>query len=117
MPKILKKFTERAKRKAVARLIAGEKATNVGQDLHVTPTTLYQWKKKYNDVTSAEPDVPLRRTALPMNTKLAPPLMSDAYYIGLSEGHRLGYREGFGDGYGYRDKHYVEQEAKQQSGD
>ena len=49
-----KRFTEEQIVKAVSRLKNGTKASELGRELGVTPTTLYAWRRKYNDMTVNE---------------------------------------------------------------
>ena len=49
-----KRFTEEQIVKAVARLRNGTPAAELGRELGVTPTTLYAWKKKYNNMNVSE---------------------------------------------------------------
>lgn len=49
-----KRFTEEQIIKFLARLRNGTKASELSREVGVTPTTLYAWKKKYNDMTVNE---------------------------------------------------------------
>lgn len=49
-----KRFTEEQIIKIIARLRNGTKASELAREVGVTPTTLYAWKKKYNDMTVSE---------------------------------------------------------------
>jgi putative transposase len=49
-----KRFTEEQIIKALTRLKRGEKAKDLGREIGVAPTTLYQWRKKYSDMTVSE---------------------------------------------------------------
>ncbi len=49
-----KRFTEEQIVKAVSRLRNGTPAKELGRELGVTPTTIYAWKKKYNNMTISE---------------------------------------------------------------
>lgn len=49
-----KRFTEEQIVKIVARLRNGTKASELAREVGVTPTTLYAWRRKYNDMTVNE---------------------------------------------------------------
>lgn len=49
-----KRFTEEQIIKVLARLKNGTKINELAREIGVTPTTLYAWKKKYNDMTVNE---------------------------------------------------------------
>lgn len=49
-----KKFTEEQIIKAIARLKNGTPATELGRELGVSPNTLYNWRKRFKDMTVAE---------------------------------------------------------------
>jgi putative transposase len=49
-----KRFTDEQIIKFLARLRNGTKASELSREVGVTPTTLYAWKKKYNDMTVNE---------------------------------------------------------------
>lgn len=49
-----KRFTEEQIVKAVGRLHNGTSVNDLGRELGVTKTTLYAWKKKYNNMTVSE---------------------------------------------------------------
>ena len=49
-----KRFTEEQIVKAVGRLRNGTSVKDLGRELGVTTTTLYAWKKKYNNMTVSE---------------------------------------------------------------
>lgn len=49
-----KRFTEEQIVKALARLRSGTKANDLAREIGVTSTTLYQWKKKYKNMTVSE---------------------------------------------------------------
>ena len=49
-----KRFTEEQIIKAVTRMKNGTPAVELGRELGVTPTTLYAWRKKYNNMTISE---------------------------------------------------------------
>lgn len=49
-----KRFTEEQIIKALARLRAGTKASDLGREIGVTSTTLYAWKRKYKNMTVSE---------------------------------------------------------------
>lgn len=48
------KFTEEQIVKILARLKRGERTKDLGRELGVTPTTIYQWRKKFSDMTVNE---------------------------------------------------------------
>jgi putative transposase len=49
-----KRFTEEQIIKVLTRLKNGTKINELAREIGVTPTTLYAWKKKYNDMTVNE---------------------------------------------------------------
>lgn len=49
-----KRFTEEQIVKAIGRLRNGTPVKELGRELGVTTTTLYAWKKKYNNMTISE---------------------------------------------------------------
>lgn len=49
-----KRFTEEQIVKAMGRLRNGTPVKELGRELGVTSTTLYAWKKKYNNMTISE---------------------------------------------------------------
>ncbi|MBX3019136.1 MAG: transposase [Bdellovibrionaceae bacterium] len=49
-----KRFTEEQIVKAISRLRNGTPVKELGRELGVTTTTLYAWKKKYNDMSVSE---------------------------------------------------------------
>ncbi len=49
-----KRFTEEQIIKILTRLRNGTKVNELAREIGVTPTTLYAWKKKYNDMTVSE---------------------------------------------------------------
>jgi len=49
-----KRFTEEQIIKVLTRLKNGTKINELAREVSVTPTTLYAWKKKYNDMTVNE---------------------------------------------------------------
>ncbi len=49
-----KRFTEEQIIKILTRLKNGTKVNELAREVGVTPTTLYAWKKKYNDMTVNE---------------------------------------------------------------
>lgn len=49
-----KRFTEEQIVKFLARLRNGTPVKDLAREIGVTPTTLYTWKKKYNDMTVNE---------------------------------------------------------------
>lgn len=48
------RFTEEQIIKALARLRSGTKASELAREIGVTSTTLYQWKRKYKNMTVSE---------------------------------------------------------------
>lgn len=48
------RFTEEQIIKVLTRLKNGTKVNELAREIGVTPTTLYAWKKKYNDMTVNE---------------------------------------------------------------
>lgn len=48
------RFTEEQIIKTLARLRNGTKAKALAREIGVTPTTLYAWRKKYNNMTVNE---------------------------------------------------------------
>ena len=49
-----KRFTEEQIIKAITRLKNGTKAKELAREIGVTPTTLYAWRRKYQDMTVSE---------------------------------------------------------------
>jgi putative transposase len=49
-----KQFTEEQIIKAITRLKKGEKPKDLGREYGVSPNTLYNWKKRFKDMTVSE---------------------------------------------------------------
>jgi len=49
-----KKFTEEQIIKILSRVRGGEKAKDLGREFAVTPTTIYTWRKKFQNMTVNE---------------------------------------------------------------
>lgn len=49
-----KRFTEEQIIKAIGRLKNGTPAKELGRELGVSPNTLYNWRKRFKDMTVAE---------------------------------------------------------------
>jgi len=49
-----KRFTEEQIIKTLTRMKRGEMAKDLGRELGITPTTIYQWRRKFSNLTVSE---------------------------------------------------------------